>query len=61
MATAVQTQFQPITVSDYAPTPRKKLCAYQKRGKHFFITGHGYAGCFCSRECARKDEKDRPE
>jgi hypothetical protein len=40
--------------------PKKKLCAWVKDGRHYFISDEGYNKAFCSKECQRKDDRDTP-
>lgn len=45
--------------SSQQPTTPKKRCAWQGEGIHYFVPDHT-GQIFCSRECQRKDDKDRP-
>jgi len=40
------------------PTPKKR-CAWQREGVHYFAPDR-VGQIFCSHECQRKDDKDRP-
>ncbi len=38
--------------------PRKVRCAFTQRGIHYFIASE--RKIFCSKECQKADERDRP-
>ena len=58
MSTAVQMRFETQAQTEKA-YPRKKLCAFERNGRHFFIACR-QGEIFCSEKCRRKDEQDRP-